>query len=168
MTSERERIERMVREGKIDADEGERLLAALEKVGPPDDDAAATPFDRAARVLAAADAQRPPGPLSRPRVWLGVGGAMLGAGAVFVVLTWVGIRSAVTGLSGGLGSVQGSDDLSQSLERTSSELAVAWDWALVGAPLLILGAICLLVALVLWLGRTVGREPADARAGPDR
>lgn len=139
MTDERERVERLVREGKVSEEEGRKLIAAIEdakrrETRPRPSEAAGAPLGQAAKR---------PGIFSRPAGWFLTGLAVL--------LVGVTVQSFLTGrvvtrtLPGALGPSVDGDTFAKQIGEVGSGLETARLW---GMPFYVLGALLVVISIV--------------------
>lgn len=155
MTDERERVERLVREGKVSEEEGRKLVAALddaerrearpapseERAGPPE--------------AGGGSAAKRPGVFSRPAGWFLTGLA--------VVLIGVAVQSFLVGrvtrtLPGAFGDIVDEHTMSEKLKEVASGLEAARLW---GMPFYVLGGLLVVISIVKWVVKLV----VEARGG---
>ncbi|MHC4503335.1 MAG: hypothetical protein ACYTFI_08530 [Planctomycetota bacterium] len=156
MTDERERVERLVREGKVSEEEGRKLIAALDdaerreaRPGTPEEVAGP------AEARGGSAAKRP-GIFSRPAGWFLMGLA--------VILIGVTVQSFVTGrvitrtLPGAVGESVDEDTFSKHIGEVASGLEGARLW---GMPFYVLGGLLMVISIVKWIVKLA----AEARGG---
>jgi hypothetical protein len=149
MTDERERVERLVREGKASEEEGRKLIAALDDAErrearpAPSKEAAMPPEARGGSAV------KRPGIFSRPLGLLLAGIAIvLIGGAVHSAL----VSPIVESFSAGVGELD-LESLNTKLGEASHQLGRAWLWAwpfyIVGYGLIVVGIFKFIVRMVV-------------------
>ncbi len=142
MTDERERIEQLVRDGKVSEEEGRKLITAIEdaeqREGRPDqsEEAVGSPEARggtAAKRL---------GILSRPVGWFGAGILVYVIG---VAVHYFMIGPVIEELgSADLGS---ADEIREEMDEVASGMETVRLWVM---PLYVLGVLFIIVSIVKW------------------
>jgi len=141
---ERERVERLVREGKVSEDEGQKLVEAIDDAERREASAAA----------AGAPAERPkrPSVFSRPAGLFLAGLAVTMLGVLVYSLI---VGRAVESLPAGVGAARDAKTLSATLEETTSWLRSAVLWS---APLCLIGLGLIVMSIIKFIARAAVRE----------